>query len=206
MMSLELYLTYVAACVLLAILPGPNVTLVIANGLRHGTRAAMLNIVGTQIGLTIVVVILALGFATFMANAGAWFDWVRFIGAAYLIWLGVKLMREPARVGVTENAPPPPRGGFTMQGFLVLVSNPKVLIFYGAFIPQFVDASGPQVAQILLLGFTFNLAAAIGDTAYALMAGQARTWMSERRARLLSRISGGVMIGGGLWLALTRAR
>jgi threonine/homoserine/homoserine lactone efflux protein len=206
-MSLQLYFAFVAACVALALLPGPIVTLVIGNGLRYGTRAALTNIAGAQAGLAIVIGIVAIGLTSLMATMGYWFDWVRFAGAAYLVWLGVKLIRAPA-VGLDADAapPPPPRGGFFLQGVLVLLSNPKVLVFFGAFIPQFMDMSRDHVSQVALLGVTFMVIAGMTDAMYALLAGRARLFFSARRTRLVSRISGGCMIGGGVWLALTRAR
>ena len=204
-MSLQAYLAFVAACIALALLPGPVVTLLIANGLRHGTRAALINIAGAQAGLAIVIGIVAIGLTSLMATMGYWFDWVRFAGAAYLVWLGVKLVRSPVQ-GVDTDAPPPPRGGFFLQGFFVLLSNPKVLVFFGAFIPQFVDMSKDHISQVVLLGVTFMVTGAITDTIYAVLAGRARLFFSARRTRLLSRLSGGFMIGGGVWLALTRAR
>jgi len=205
-MSLHLYLAFVAACIALALLPGPVVTLVIANGLRHGTRAALTNIAGVQAGLAIVIGIVAVGLTSLMATMGYWFDWVRFAGAAYLIWLGVKLIRAPVMGVNAEAPPPPPRGGFFLQGFLVLLSNPKVLVFFGAFIPQFMDMGRDHVSQVALLGVTFMVIAGMTDAVYALLAGRARLFFSARRTKALSRISGGFMIGGGIWLALTRAR
>jgi threonine/homoserine/homoserine lactone efflux protein len=205
-MSLQVYLAFVAACIALALLPGPVVTLVIANGLRHGTRAALTNILGVQAGLAIVIGIVAVGLTSLMATMGYWFDWVRFAGAAYLIWLGIKLVRFPVEGVKTEAPPPPPRGGFFLQGFVVLLSNPKLLVFFGAFIPQFMDMNRDHVSQVALLGVTFMITGAITDSIYALLAGRARTFFSGRRTRRLSRISGGFMIGGGIWLALTRSR
>jgi threonine/homoserine/homoserine lactone efflux protein len=205
-MSLQLYLAFVAACFALALLPGPIVTLLIANGLRHGTRAALINIAGAQVGLAIVIGIVAIGLTSLMATMGYWFDWVRFAGAAYLVWLGIKLIWSPVE-GVNADAPPPPpRGGFFLQGFLVLLANPKVLVFFGAFIPQFMDMSKDHVSQVALLGITFMVIAGITDAIYALLAGRARLFFSARRTRLVSRVSGGFMIGGGVWLALIRAR
>jgi threonine/homoserine/homoserine lactone efflux protein len=205
-MSLQLYLAFVAACIALALLPGPIVSLLIANGLRHGTRAALINVAGAQAGLAIVIGVVAVGLTSLMATMGYWFDWVRFAGAAYLVWLGIKLIWSPVE-GVSGDAlPPPPRGGFFLQGFLVLLSNPKVLVFFGAFIPQFVDMNRDHFPQVALLGVTFMIAGAISDSIYALLAGRARLFFSARRTRLVSRISGGFMIGGGIWLALTRAR
>jgi threonine/homoserine/homoserine lactone efflux protein len=205
-MSLQVYLAFVAACIALALLPGPVVTLVIANGLRHGTRAALTNILGVQVGLSIVICIVAIGLTSLMATMGYWFNWVRFAGAAYLIWLGFKLIRAPVEGVKADAPPPPPRGGFFLQGFVVLLSNPKVLVFFGAFIPQFMDMSRDHVSQVALLGVTFMITGAITDSIYAILAGRARAFFSERRTRLLSRVSGGFMIGGGVWLALTRAR
>jgi threonine/homoserine/homoserine lactone efflux protein len=205
-MSLQLYLAFVVTCIALALLPGPIVTLLIANGLRHGTRAALINIAGVQVGLAIVIGIVAIGLTTLMATLGYWFDWVRLAGAAYLVWLGIKLIRAPVEGVGSDAPPPPPRGGFFLQGLLVSLSNPKVLVFFGAFIPQFVDMSRDHVSQVTLLGITFMLIAAVTDGLYALLAGRARSFFSARRTRLLSRASGGFMIGGGIWLALTRAR
>src|SRR3979409_1975719 len=153
-MSLNLYLAFVAACIALALLPGPVVTLLIANGLRHGTRAALINIAGVQAGLAIVIGIVAVGLTSLMATMGYWFDWVRFAGAAYLVWLGIKLIRVPVEGVSVDEQPPPPRGGFFLQGFVVLLSNPKVLVFFGAFIPQFMDMSKDHISQGALLGFT----------------------------------------------------
>src|SRR5438874_9410706 len=203
-MSLQAYLAFVAACIALALLPGPVVTLLIANGLRHGTRAALINVAGAQAGLAIVIGIVAVGLTSLMATMGYWFDWVRFAGAAYLVWLGVKLIWSPVEGVKAEAPPPPPRGGFFLQGFLVLLSNPKVLVFFGAFIPQFMDMNRDHVSQVALLGVTFMVPGAITDSISALLAGRARTFFSGRRTRLLSRISGGFMIGGGIWLAMTR--
>src|SRR5579863_7391956 len=207
-MSLQLYLAFVAACIGLALLPGPVVTLMIANGLRYGTRAALTNLLGVQTGLMIVIGIVAVGLTSLMATMGYWFDWVRFAGAAYLVWLGIRLIRFPVEgVRLDTDAPPaPPRGGFFLQGLVVLLSNPKVLVFFGAFIPQFMDMNRDHYSQVALLGVTFMVIAGITDALYALLSGRARSIFSARRTRLLSRVSGGFMIGGGIWLALTRAR
>jgi threonine/homoserine/homoserine lactone efflux protein len=104
-MSLQAYLAFVAACIALALIPGPVVTLVIANGLRHGTRAALTNILGVQAGLTIVIGIVAIGLTSLMATMGYWFDWVRFAGAAYLVWLGYRLIRFPVSASRPTSMP-----------------------------------------------------------------------------------------------------
>jgi homoserine/homoserine lactone efflux protein len=204
-MSVELYLAYVLACLVITIIPGPTVTLIAANSLAHGTRAGLLNVVGTQIGLGLMMLVLIVGLSSIIATMGVWFDWLRFIGAAYLIWLGWKLLRSSGSLNGADGAPPP-RGGFVAQGFLVLMGNPKALLWFGAFIPQFVDPATDYVSQVVLLGVTAMVTAAISDGAYALLAGSARTMLSRHRVRLVSRLGGLCLIGGGAWLALTRAR
>ena len=124
-MSLELYLAYVLACILITIIPGPTVTLIIANSLTHGMRAGLLNVTGTQLGLAIMLGVLLVGLSSIIATMGWWFDWVRIAGAVYLVWLGWKLLRANAGFGHIGQTPAP-HGGFLLQGFLVLMSNPKV--------------------------------------------------------------------------------
>src|SRR6201994_551142 len=96
-MSLQVYLAFVAACIALALLPGPVVTLLIANGLRHGTRAALINIAGVQTGLCIMIGVVAIGLTSLMATMGYWFDLVRFAGGAYLVLDRLQLIRGPGQ-------------------------------------------------------------------------------------------------------------
>jgi homoserine/homoserine lactone efflux protein len=202
-MPLELYLGYVVACVLIAIIPGPTVTVIVANSLRHGARAGMLNVAGTQVGLALMMLTLVVGLSSVIAAMGWLFDWLRYAGAAYLVWLGWKLLRSPDLIAEPGDAGLP-RGGFFLQGFLVIMANPKALLFFGAFIPQFVDPSGHYVAQIALLGVTAMVIALVSDGAFAVLTGRAGALLSRKRVRLVSRLSGVCLIGGGLWLALTR--
>src|SRR4051812_30775754 len=204
-MSVEMYLTYVAACILITIIPGPTVTLIIANSLTHGTKAGLLNVAGTQLGLAIMLGVLLIGLSSIIATMGWWFDWVRIAGAVYLVWIGWKLLRANSGFGQL-GATAKPRGGFFLQGFLVLMSNPKALLWFGAFIPQFVDPAGNYVGQIVLLGATAMATAALTDGGYAILAGRTGKIMSRRRIQLASHLSGLFLIGGGVWLALTRAR
>lgn len=202
-MSPELYLSYVLACILIAVVPGPTVTLIVANSLRHGARAGLLNVAGTQLGLAIMTGVVVLGLASIIETMGVWFDWVRLLGAAYLVWLGWKLLRSTGALAETGPAPKP-RGGFFWQGFLVIMSNPKALLLFGALIPQFVDPDGAYVWQVVLLGATFMAVASIFDSLCALLLGRAGAMLSQKRVRLVSRLSGAFLIGGGIWLALAR--
>ena len=202
MISLEVYLAYVVACFVIAIVPGPTVTIIVANSLAYGTRAGMLNVAGTQAGLAIMMATVVVGLSTVIAVMGVWFDWIRLAGAAYLVWLGWKLLRSPDDLGQARAAAP--RGGFFLQGLLVILSNPKGLLWFGAFIPQFVDPSGAYVGQIVLLGVTAMAVALVSDGAYAILTGRAGALLSRSRVRLVSRVSGAFLVGGGIWLALTR--
>jgi threonine/homoserine/homoserine lactone efflux protein len=204
-MTIEIYLAYVLACVLIAVMPGPTVTVIVANSLRHGTRAGLLNVAGTQLGLGLMMAILIVGLSSVISAMSWLFDWLRIAGAIYLVYIGWRLIRSPEAIADTSKAPTP-RGGFFLQGFLVMMSNPKALFWFGAFIPQFVDPKGDYVAQIALLGITAMVVAIFSDGAYAVLTGRAGKWLSRRRIRLVSRLSGGFLICGGIWLALSRAR
>jgi len=204
-MTLELYLAYLLACLLIVIIPGPTVTLIVANSLNHGTRAGLLNVAGTQLGLGVMIGIVAVGLASIIAAMGWWFEWLRLAGACYLVWLGWKLIRSTGALGGRTKLPVP-RGGFFLQGFLVALSNPKTLLFFGAFFPQFIDPHGDYVGQVILLGATAMAFAAVSDSTYAIMSGRAGAFLSARRARIASTVGGACLIGGGIWLAASRAR
>ena len=204
-MSIQLYLAYLAACFVITIIPGPTVTLIVANSLTHGTRAGLLNVAGTQLGLGLMMVVLMIGLSSVIATMGYWFDWLRLFGAAYLVWLGWKLLRSSGGFGHPGEAPAP-RSGFFLQGFFVLLGNPKALLWFGAFIPQFVDPAGNYVGQVVLLGITAMATAAVSDGSYAILAGRAGRLLSHQRVRLVSRLSGLCLIGGGAWLAFARVR
>jgi threonine/homoserine/homoserine lactone efflux protein len=202
-MSLELYAAYLIACLVIVIVPGPTVTLIIANSIRHGTRAGLLNMLGTQVGLAVMIGVVGIGLTSVIEAMGHWFDWLRLAGAAYLIWLGWKMIRSSGE-GDEAVTPKPPRGGFLAQGVLVALSNPKTLLFFGAFFPQFIDPTRDYSLQIAIMGLTAMLFAVLSDSAYAIASGRAGRALSAKRVRILSRASGGFLIGGGLWLAFLR--
>ena len=204
-MSLSVYFTFLLACIVVVIVPGPTVTLIVANSLRHGRRAGMLNVAGTQLGLLLTVGIVLLGLASLIAAMGAWFIWLRLVGAAYLIWLGCRLLMASGEIAAGA-APRTPRAGFFVQGLAVALSNPKTLLFFGAFFPQFMDPNRDFTLQVLIMGATAMAVAAISDSAYALLASRAGAALSRRRVRLMTRASGHMLIGGGVWLALSRTK
>ena len=204
-MDIYVLLSYALACFLVIIVPGPSVTVIIANSLRSGSRAGLANVFGTQAGLLTMILVLALSLDFVITSLGAVFWYVKLIGAAYLIWLGIKLIRSDGTLGdVEEDAPARSLAGYFWQGFLVVWSNPKALFFFGAFIPQFINPAQNTVFQTIVLGLIFVAIATICDSLYALAAGKARGMLARNKIRVLERISGTLLIGGGLWLAFTR--
>lgn len=203
-MTTESYLGYVLASIAILIVPGPTVSLIIGNSLRHGARAGLLNIAGTQVGLVLMLGVLLLGLKSVMAVMGVWFDWIRIAGALYLVWLGFRMLTAREEPMEATSAVRPPGRGHFWQGLGVALSNPKVLLFFGAFIPQFIDPSKPYAPQVLLLALTFMGLGVVLDSGYAVLAGQAGTWLTGRRRLWMSRGSGAILIGGGVWLALLR--
>lgn len=204
-MNLELYLAFVLAASVLILLPGPNVTLIVANAMAYGTRRALLTVAGTQTAQAVQLVVVAFGLASLMAIMAEWFEWLRWLGVAYLLWLGIQRWRARPH-GAADAEPPQARSRVLFgQGFLVALTNPKVLFFYVAFFPQFIDPALPPGPQLALLCLSFLTIAAVIDGGYALLAGRARVWIADRRRqRMSNRITGSILIATGIWLALAR--
>ncbi len=201
-MNPETYLAYLAVCVVAIVVPGPTNTLIVANGMRFGARAGLLNVAGTQAAVAIMIAIVGVGLTSLIAAAGEWFSWIKLIGAAYLVYIGVQMLRSSGRI---EQAAAP-RAGFFMQGFLVAASNPKQLVFFGALLPQFVDPAQSHLAQIAVLGGTAIVVGTVSDSAYALAAGRIARRLTAWRVKLVSRASGCFLVAGGVWLALAKVR
>ena len=127
-MSLEVWMTYVLACMIVVIVPGPSVTIIIANSVKHGTKAGLANIAGGQLGLGLALAVLIAGLASVMSVISEWFFILKLVGAFYLIWLGIKLWRSNGQIAAADE--PRIKGGFFLQGFLVSITNPKVLLIF----------------------------------------------------------------------------
>lgn len=205
MIDLNLYLTFLAACVAVVIVPGPTVTVIIANSLRSGTTAGLAIVAGTQLGLWLTLIILAFGLSAVIAVVGEAFIWIKLIGAAYLVWLGISLWRAGGSFGQVESAREITTfSKMFLQGFLVVLANPKSLFFVGVFIPQFVDPQKDPLLQTLILGGTFMGVATIIDSGYAFLAGGAGQMLTKTRIKIVQRISGSLLILGGVWMALQK--
>ena len=204
MPSLATLVPYLGACFILAIVPGPTVTVILANSLRSGTAAGLSIVAGTQAGLVAMVLVVALGLEAVMGFMAFAFDWIKLAGAAYLVWLGFNMVRSKGELGQAATGPEKSYRRLMLDGFVVIWSNPKALIFLGAFLPQFVSAEGAAFPQVVLLGLFFMVVAGMSDSLYAVLGGRARGMLSATRVRLLSRVSGAILMAGGVWLALVK--
>jgi len=197
----SLYLTFVLATCILMLIPGPNVALIVANSVAYGTRYGLLTMAGTSSAMVVQLAITALGMTAMLGFLGHWFEWLRWIGVAYLFYLGIRhWFAVPTDLTQTKPEPRSAKSIFT-RGFLVSLTNPKTLLFYGAFFPQFVTTNQRQDAQITLLAVTFLLIAMTIDGVWATLAGCARGILAKR-GRLRNRLSGSLLIGTGVGLAL----
>lgn len=204
MFSLASLIPYLGACIVLAIVPGPTVTVILANSLRSGTLAGLSIIAGTQLGLVTMILVVALGLQAVMGFMAFAFDWIKLAGAAYLVWLGFNMLMSKGELGTAAAGPAKSYRRLMLDGFLVIWSNPKALIFLGAFLPQFVSAEHGTFGQVVVLGLLFMLVAGASDSMYAILGGRARGLLSAARVKLLSRVSGVILMAGGIWLALVK--
>src|SRR6185436_18530654 len=156
-MPIELYLAFIAATAILMAIPGPNVALIVANSVAHGTRFGLLTVLGTSTAMVLQLVLTIAGMSALLGNLAWWFEWLRWIGVAYLLYLGLRLwLAKPTNLSTTT-AQPRSRKTIFWRGFLVSLTNPKTLLFYGAFFPQFITANGRETEQLFMFSVTFLL-------------------------------------------------
>ncbi len=204
-MDLELYLAFVAATTLLILLPGPAVSLILATSVAHGGRAALVTVAGSSTAIAVLLTITAFGMTSLMLLLSEWLDWLRWVGCAYLVYLGLQHWRPGPGAPATDARPAPSRRRLYWRGFLVSASNPKTLFFYAAFFPQFVDPAGSLPVQLTVLCVTFLVIATILDGGYAAAGGRLGRWLQDRRrVGLQRRFTGALLIGAGAGLALAR--
>lgn len=205
-MSSQVLITFVAACVLLALTPGPNMALMIANTLSRGLRAGLVTLAGTATGLALLVAAAAVGMTSIMVFMATWFDVVRWAGAVYLVWLGVSQLWRLRRdsTGPVAAEASSAGSGCYLQGLAVSLSNPKVILFLGAFLPQFVDVGGDAVDQLAVLAVLFVVVLAAVDVITVLAVARARATLAATHLRLLDGAAGVLLVLGGLALAMMR--
>lgn len=190
---------FIIASFLVVIVPGPTVSLIIANSLKFGMRAGILNVVGTQFGLIILILLLALGFKAISPFLEDVIKVVRIIGAIYLMTLGYLSFVSKS---LSDNAQQIKKFDkkFILQGLIVILSNPKAFLFLGAFIPQFIDINQPIENQIIFFGILFMIVGAIFDGMYAVIFGKFREIIINKYINLLNKLGGSLLFFVGLWL------
>jgi threonine/homoserine/homoserine lactone efflux protein len=202
----DLYFGFIAAACALIAMPGPNTTLIVGNTIAHGTAKGLTTLAGTSSALVIQFVVIIFGLTETAAVLSQWFDRLRWLGVAYLFWLGIREWLSKSGTAA-DKAPAPERRAraFYAQGFMVCLTNPKTLAFIAAFLPQFIDAGRPALPQLAVLAVTFMVLAVIGDGIFCLLAARIRPYIvGPRYASLRHKISGTCLLACGLGLALVR--
>ena len=190
---------FLLASFLVVVVPGPTVSLIIANSLKSGMRAGILNVVGTQIGLIILILLLALGFKAISPFLEEVIKVVRIIGAVYLMTLGYisftskNLSDNSEKINKFDKK-------FILQGLIVILSNPKAFLFLGAFIPQFIEINQPIGSQIIYFGILFMIVGAIFDGMYAIVFGKFREIIINKYINILNKLGGSLLFFLGIWL------
>jgi threonine/homoserine/homoserine lactone efflux protein len=198
-MPLDHWLAFVAASAVLLAIPGPTVVLIISYALGHGRRAAGSTVAGVALGDFTAMTASLLGLGALLAASATLFIVLKWMGAAYLVYLGVTLWRAPiAEVPPDVTAPVERHGRIFLHAYAVTALNPKSIVFFIAFLPQFLDRSGPVVTQLLICEVTFLTLATLNALAYALLASAARRTIRRPGVQLVvNRTGGGLLVGAG---------
>ena len=211
MPSTNQLLAFVVASILFIQVPGPSLLFTIGRALTVGRRDALLSVLGNTVGLVAQVAGVALGLGALVAASATAYTSLKLVGAAYVVWLGVQAIRHraDARLAMTAVEQAPDHGTSPWRsvwtGVLVGATNPKTIVFFAAFLPQFIDPGAPAAPQLLLLGAVFGVLAVASDSCWALAAGRARDWFARKPHRLdrLGATGGVMMVGLGATLATT---
>ena len=207
-MTLSTWLLYVVAVLVLTVTPGPSVLMCVSTSVNLGARKALIASFGSTTAIVSIMVLSALGLGAALAASELLFTVLKWLGAAYLAYLGIaSLLSSASEIAVSGGVESATPRRLFAQGFLVGASNPKALLFFGALFPQFIVPSAPQVPQFLVLGATFIFFELLWLTIYALSASKAKQWLQQpRRAKLFNRTTGVVfLIAAGLLASSKRA-
>lgn len=198
-MSLEHWLAFAAASAVMLAIPGPTVLLVISYALGHGRRSAVATVAGVALGDFTAMTASMLGLGAMLAASAALFTLIKWVGAAYLIYMGIQLWRAPVAGDSPVDTPTTRPIRIFLHAYAVTALNPKSIVFFVAFLPQFLVAGAPLLPQMILFEATFLVLATLNATAYALLAAGARqTIRRPSIQRRVNRIGGSLLIGAGL--------
>ena len=202
---MELLLALILASSILVLIPGPNVALIVATSIGFGTRYGLLAVAGTTVGIAVQLGLTVFGLAALVSVAADILIWLKWLGVAYLVYLGVSTWRAPADDLSTVTPEKVPAAKLFWGGLGVALVNPKTLLFNSAFLPQFVSTQSALSleAQFALVTAIFLVVMAFGDSLWAVLAGRARHVLA-RYGRARNRIAGAFLVGAGAALALAR--
>ena len=203
-MALHSWLLYLVAALGLSLTPGPNSLLVLTHGALHGQRKTLFTVAGGALGFLLLIALSMLGIGALLQASAHALTVLKLVGGAYLVWLGIQLWRAPPVHVQAEAAGADARGAALFrQGLLTAISNPKALLFYGAFLPQFIDPARELLAQFVVMATIF-VAIEIGvEYLLALLAHRIRPWL-QRAGKRFNRVCGGLFVAMGLALPMTR--
>ena len=198
-MPLDHWLAFVAASAIMLAIPGPTVLLVVSYALGYGRRPALAVVAGVGLGGFTAMTASMLGLGAVLAASSAVFTALRWIGAAYLVYLGIKLWRAPTRAAAAEGgAPRASPAGMFAHAYAVTALNPKGIVFFVVFVPQFLAPTEPFLQQAMILLATFVALDVLNVTLFALLASAARRHLQEPRIqRIVNRTGGSLLIGAG---------
>ncbi|ARP88011.1 LysE family translocator [Bordetella genomosp. 9] len=205
-MPIEQWLAFVAASAVLLIIPGPTIVSVISYSLAHGRRARWPLVAAVALGDSTALAVSLLGLGALLAASAFWFTVVKWIGGCYLLYLGLRLLRAGASAQPAQPAAQAvSRWKLFANTWLVTALNPKGIVFFVAFLPQFIRPDGDAARQLWVLAVTFVALAAVNATLYACCAGAASRWLASPAARRGFHLAGGTLLSGaGLWALLAR--
>ncbi|WP_339884510.1 LysE family translocator [Vreelandella maris] len=201
-MLLDTWLLYLIACIGLSLSPGPNGLLALTHGAMHGSRKTLFTIVGGATGFMLIIALCMFGIGALLKSSVVWLTVLKWVGGAYLIWLGIQVWRSPPITGdIDINASRASGWHLYRQGVLASITNPKVLLFFSAFLPQFIDPQGSLMLQFFVLAGTFVAIECLVEGLLANMANRIRHWL-KRVGRGFNRTCGGIFVAIGAALPL----
>ena len=203
MMNIELFIPFVLAATLILIIPGPTILLVISQAVTHGRKSVVPLVIGVLLGDFLAMTLSLLGLGALMTTSAALFTIFKWIGALYLIYLGIKLWKLNSENSSAQyDTKNTSAQSLLRSSFIVTALNPKSIAFFVAFLPQFIDPLKPAFSQLTLLGGTFLILATINAALYAIFAGQLGDQMKKEKVRKwFSRCGGSALIGAGIFTA-----
>lgn len=203
-MELHVFIAFVFATVIMIALPGPSVLLTVAHSLSHGWRRGIVTVAGATMGIAVQLTIAAIGLSSLLNTVSQAFEWLRWAGAVYLIYLGIKQWRSANNPLALKTSSVANKNLF-LQGLVITIFNPKSLLFIAAFLPQFINTAVPVGVQFVIIMPTFLMITFTVTSVWALVAGKASNFFrSQRSLQAVSRTSGGLMVVAGVGLAAAR--